>query len=126
MPGQGRLGASRLHHIEQCKVQVAGIGAQGGKALAAGLLPGAAVHRAGGQLAQKRHLPFADQTTGTETYSSGRYLDLHPTPTGIYAIDFNRAYNPYCAYNDTYECPFPPASNRLKTAIRAGEKAPGA
>ena len=71
-------------------------------------------------------VPFADQTTGTETYSSGRYLDLHPTPTGIYAIDFNRAYNPYCAYNDTYECPFPPASNRLKTAIRAGEKAPGA
>jgi uncharacterized protein len=71
-------------------------------------------------------VPFADQTTGTETYSAGRYLDLHPTPTGIYAIDFNRAYNPYCAYNDTYECPFPPPSNRLKLAIRAGEKAPGA
>ncbi len=70
-------------------------------------------------------VPFADQTTGSETYSAGRYLDLHPTPTGIYAIDFNKAYNPYCAYNDTYECPFPPPSNRLKLAVRAGEKAPG-
>ena len=70
-------------------------------------------------------VPFADQTTGSETYSAGRYLDLHPTATGIYTIDFNRAYNPYCAYNDTYECPFPPPSNRLKQAIRAGEKAPG-
>jgi uncharacterized protein (DUF1684 family) len=71
-------------------------------------------------------VPFADHTTGAETYSAGRYLDLHPTATGIYTIDFNRAYNPYCAYNDTYECPFPPPSNRLKLAIRAGEKAPGA
>jgi len=71
-------------------------------------------------------VPFADKTTGTETYSAGRYLDLHPTVTGIYAIDFNRAYNPYCAYNDTYECPYPPPSNRLQIAIRAGEKVPGA
>jgi uncharacterized protein (DUF1684 family) len=70
-------------------------------------------------------VPFADQTTGKETYSAGRYLDLHPTPTGIYAIDFNKAYNPYCAYNDTYECPFPPPSNRLKLEVLAGEKAPG-
>jgi uncharacterized protein (DUF1684 family) len=79
----------------------------------------------GTQRIESLFVPFADQTTGTETYSAGRYLDLHPTPTGIYAIDFNKAYNPYCAYNDTYECPFPPPSNRLKTAIRAGEKAPG-
>jgi len=71
-------------------------------------------------------VPFADMTTGSETYSAGRYLDLHPTATGIYAIDFNRAYNPYCAYNDTYECPYPPSSNRLQVAIRAGERAPGA
>lgn len=71
-------------------------------------------------------VPFADLTTGSETYSAGRYLDLHPTATGIYTIDFNRAYNPYCAYNNTYECPFPPSSNRLKVAINAGEKAPGA
>jgi len=69
-------------------------------------------------------VPFADVTTGTETYSAGRYLDLKPTATGFYVIDFNRAYNPTCAYNPTWECPFPPAENRLKVAIRAGEKAP--
>jgi len=71
-------------------------------------------------------VPFADQTTGTDTYPAGRYLDLHPTATGYYTIDFNRAYNPYCAYNSTYECPYPPPSNRLKVAVRAGEKVPGA
>ena len=71
-------------------------------------------------------VPFADLTTETETYAAGRYLDLDPTASGYYTIDFNRAYNPYCAYNKTYECPYPPPSNRLKIAIRAGEKAPGA
>ncbi|MEQ1729784.1 MAG: DUF1684 domain-containing protein [Vicinamibacterales bacterium] len=70
-------------------------------------------------------VPFADQTTGHETYPAGRYLDLHPTATGYYTIDFNRAYNPYCAYNSTYECPYPPPSNRLKVPVRAGERAPG-
>ena len=69
-------------------------------------------------------VPFADLTTGTETYSSGRYLDLKPTSTGFYTIDFNLAYNPTCAYNPTWECPYPPAANRLKTAVLAGEKAP--
>lgn len=67
-------------------------------------------------------VPFADLTTGTETYSAGRYLDLEPTGTGIYEIDFNHAYNPYCFYNATYECPYPPSSNRLKVPIRAGER----
>jgi len=71
-------------------------------------------------------VPFADLTTGKDTYSAGRYLDIQPTRTGYYTIDFNLAYNPYCAYNDTYECPYPPPSNRLKMAVRAGEKAPGA
>jgi uncharacterized protein (DUF1684 family) len=71
-------------------------------------------------------VPFADQTTGSDTYSAGRYLDIDATTTGYYTIDFNRAYNPYCAYNATFECPFPPPTNRLKAAIRAGEKAPGA
>jgi uncharacterized protein (DUF1684 family) len=71
-------------------------------------------------------VPFADMTTGTDTYPAGRYLDLTPTSTGFYTVDFNQAYNPYCAYNATYECPFPPPSNRLKVAIRAGEKIPGA
>jgi uncharacterized protein len=71
-------------------------------------------------------VPFADQTTGKETYAAGRYLDIDPTTTGYYTIDFNRAYNPYCAYSPTYECPFPPSSNRLTTEVRAGEKAPPA
>ena len=71
-------------------------------------------------------VPFADATTGEETYSAGRYLDLRPTATGLYTIDFNYAYNPYCAYNKEYECPFPPPSNRLKIPVRAGEKAPPA
>jgi uncharacterized protein (DUF1684 family) len=71
-------------------------------------------------------VPFADLTTGKETYSAGRYLDIEPTTTGYYTIDFNRAYNPYCAYNAAYECPYPPPSNRLDVAIVAGEKAPGA
>jgi uncharacterized protein (DUF1684 family) len=71
-------------------------------------------------------VPFVDATSGKETYPAGRYLDIPPTTTGLYEIDFNRAYNPYCAYNATYECPYPPASNRLKVEIRAGEKAPGA
>ncbi|HEY1307191.1 MAG TPA: DUF1684 domain-containing protein [Vicinamibacterales bacterium] len=71
-------------------------------------------------------VPFVDTTSGAESYPAGRYLDLHPTGTGLYTIDFNKAYNPYCAYNDTYECPYPPPSNRLKVAIRAGEKKPGA
>jgi uncharacterized protein (DUF1684 family) len=69
-------------------------------------------------------VPFADTTTGTETYGAGRYLDLKPTSTGFYVIDFNRAYNPTCAYNPSWECPYPPASNRLKIAVHAGEKAP--
>lgn len=69
-------------------------------------------------------VPFADATTGTETYPAGRYLDVQPTATGLYTIDFNQAYNPYCAYNQAYECPFPPPSNRLKVPIRAGEKVP--
>ena len=67
-------------------------------------------------------VPFADATTGTETYAAGRYLDIDPTSTGLYEVDFNRAYNPYCAYNESYDCPFPPPSNRLKLPVRAGER----
>lgn len=65
---------------------------------------------------------FSDLTSGTETYPAGRYLDLTRNATGIYEIDFNRAYNPYCYYNASYECPFPPPENRLKLPIRAGER----
>jgi len=67
-------------------------------------------------------VPFSDLTSGTETYPAGRYLDLDRTATGIYELDFNRAYHPYCYYNETYECPFPPAENRLKVPITAGER----
>jgi hypothetical protein len=79
---------------------------------------------AGTQQITSLFVPFADLTTGMETYAAGRYLDLKPTPTGYYVIDFNLAYNPTCAYNPTWECPYPPQANRLKVAIRAGEKAP--
>ncbi len=65
---------------------------------------------------------FSDLTSGTETYAAGRYLDLDRNATGIYELDFNRAYNPYCYYNASYECPYPPPENRLKIPIRAGEK----
>lgn len=69
-------------------------------------------------------IPFTDLTNGHETYGGGRYLDA-PLPklndTEI-QLDFNRAYNPYCAYNNQYSCPVPPADNRLQVAIPAGEK----
>jgi uncharacterized protein len=67
-------------------------------------------------------IPFRDATTGVETYSAGRYLDLKENTTGIYDLDFNRAYNPSCAYNEEYSCPVPPQENTLAIAIRAGEK----
>jgi len=67
-------------------------------------------------------IPFRDATSGRETYQAGRYIDLKENTSGIYDLDFNRAYNPYCAYNSKYSCPVPPAENTLKVAIRAGEK----
>lgn len=67
-------------------------------------------------------VPFRDATSGKETYGAGRYLDLKENTSGIYDLDFNRAYNPFCAYNDAFSCPFPPAENTLGVAIRAGEK----
>lgn len=67
-------------------------------------------------------VPFADLTSGTDTYPAGRYLDLDRRPTGIYEIDFNLAYNPYCHYNLAYVCPLPPPENRLQVRIEAGEK----
>lgn len=65
-------------------------------------------------------LPFRDATSGKETYGAGRYLDLHAHGDEI-VIDFNYAYNPYCAYNQDWNCPLPPAENWLKVPIRAGE-----
>ncbi len=67
-------------------------------------------------------LPFKDKTSGTETYERGRYLYLEPMPGGRVLIDFNRAYNPFCQFNEKYTCPFAPEENRLDIAIRAGEK----
>ncbi len=67
-------------------------------------------------------IPFHDLTSGKETYAAGRYIDLKENTSGVYDLDFNRAYNPYCAYNSTYSCPIPPAENRLTVPIRAGEK----
>lgn len=67
-------------------------------------------------------VPFSDMTSGTETYPAGRYLDLERSKTGVYVLDFNRAYHPYCYYNPTWDCPYPPAENRLKMPVRAGEK----
>jgi len=77
-----------------------------------------------GEALEVLFVPFTDLTTGKETYSAGRYLEIRPTSTGFYNIDFNTAFNPTCAYNETYECPYPPPSNRLKVEIKAGEKAP--
>jgi len=67
-------------------------------------------------------VPFSDLTSGTETYAAGRFMDLNRNGTGIYEVDFNRAYIPYCYYNPTYECPYPPKENRLSIPIRAGER----
>lgn len=67
-------------------------------------------------------LPFVDSLAGAETYGAGRYLDPEPLEDGKFQVDFNLAYNPYCAYNDRWTCPITPAENRLKVPIRAGEK----
>jgi len=77
-------------------------------------------------------LPFVDATAPEETYGAGRYLDIEPIGGGEFLIDFNTAYNPYCAYSEPYEvnpdavqrwsCPLPPRENHLKVRIEAGEK----
>ncbi len=67
-------------------------------------------------------LPFVDATAPAETYGAGRYLEIEPNEDGEFLIDFNYAYNPYCAYNDKWSCPIPPKENRLSVRIEAGEK----
>jgi len=67
-------------------------------------------------------LGFTDQTTGKETYNTGRYIDLVELPDGDYVVDFNLAYNPYCAYNPRYTCAIPPSENKLPFKVRAGER----
>jgi uncharacterized protein (DUF1684 family) len=67
-------------------------------------------------------LPFVDATAPEETYGAGRYLDIEQNRDGTFTIDFNYAYNPYCAYNDKWSCPIPPWENHVKVRIEAGEK----
>ena len=69
-------------------------------------------------------LPFADATTGRQTYPAGRYVDLAGPEGGPYVLDFNRAYNPSCAYGapERFQCPVTPAENRLRVPVEAGER----
>lgn len=67
-------------------------------------------------------VPFRDATSGKETYGAARYLDIEEQASGEHILDFNLAYNPYCAYSEDYVCPFPPRENWLTVPIRAGEK----
>jgi uncharacterized protein (DUF1684 family) len=69
-------------------------------------------------------VPFNDNTNYSETYGGGRYMDFRmgEIVDGKLLVDFNKAYNPYCAYSGGYACPVPPAENKLNTNIKAGEK----
>ena len=67
-------------------------------------------------------VPFRDATSGKESYGAARYLDFEVEHDEEYAVDFNYAYNPYCAYSEDYVCPLPPQENWLTVPIRAGEK----
>jgi hypothetical protein len=72
---------------------------------------------------QQYFIPFRDETNGMETYPMGRYLYLREGPEpATYILDFNRAFNPYCAYSEFYNCPYPPDENHLDVPIPAGEK----
>jgi uncharacterized protein (DUF1684 family) len=67
-------------------------------------------------------LAFADGTSADETYGGGRYINLRQDGSSSITVDFNLAYNPYCAYNPDFACPIPPKENILEIPIRAGEK----
>ena len=67
-------------------------------------------------------LPFTDLTNGETTYGGGRFIDLKIPEGDVLIIDFNKAYNPYCAYNPKYSCPIPPKENDLPLAVNAGIK----
>jgi uncharacterized protein len=81
------------------------------------------VYHAGEGVGTSVFVPFRDRTSGDDSYGPGRYVTLELNEADEYDVDFNRAFNPYCAYTDDYECGFPPAENDLSVAIRAGEKA---
>lgn len=88
-----------------------------GKKLALG------VYHAGEGVGTSVFVPFRDRTSGDDSYGPGRYLTLELNEADEYDVDFNRAFNPYCAYTDDYECGFPPAENDLAVPVPAGEKA---
>ena len=69
-------------------------------------------------------IPFKDKTNGNRTYEGGRFLEIatDAVVNGIVEIDFNKAYNPWCAYSDGFNCPIPPVENELAISIKAGEK----
>ncbi|HPC81903.1 MAG TPA: DUF1684 domain-containing protein [Thermoanaerobaculaceae bacterium] len=69
-------------------------------------------------------VPFRDAAAGHETYGAGRYLEVHPRPGGLVEVDFNRAYNPDCAFGITASCPVAPSENTLSFAVPAGEMSP--
>ncbi|HTT16531.1 MAG TPA: DUF1684 domain-containing protein [Thermoplasmata archaeon] len=81
------------------------------------------LYHAGEGVGTSVFVPFRDATSGRESYGPGRYLTVELNEQDRYELDFNRAFNPYCAYTDDFECSFPPAENDLPVAVRAGEKA---
>ncbi|HEV8050367.1 MAG TPA: DUF1684 domain-containing protein [Thermoplasmata archaeon] len=80
------------------------------------------VYHAGEGVGTSVFVPFRDGTSGRETYGPGRYLTLELNESDDYELDFNRAFNPYCAYTDAFECGFPPAENDLPVPVKAGER----
>lgn len=69
-------------------------------------------------------IPFRDLTSSNESYGGGRYIDATIPKNDSLLIDFNEAYNPYCAYSHRFSCPIPPKENTLNVEVRAGEKTP--
>ena len=88
--------------------------------------PHYAEHHHGHQHGVELFIPFRDTTSGKETYGAGRYLEVQVEDgehgAQMATLDFNLAYSPYCAYNEAYSCPLPPAENTLRAPIEAGEK----
>ncbi len=79
------------------------------------------VYKMTGDDSNELFVPFTDETCGKTSYSGGRYIDLNQNESGEYVLDFNYAYNPYCAYNHNYSCPIVPQENHLDAPIEAGE-----
>jgi uncharacterized protein len=79
------------------------------------------VYKMEGDDSNELFVPFTDETCGKTSYSGGRYIDLTQNESGEYILDFNYAYNPYCAYNHNYSCPIVPQENHLDASIEAGE-----